>query len=454
MNMKRASVLVIDDNPSVGDALELLLRPKVKTLRILAHPKLLHSVLQEHTFDLVLLDMNFAPGAINGNEGLFWLKQIRDWAPESAVIMLTAYGEVDLAVKALKAGATDFVLKPWKNENLLEALKMSLNLSKSRQKNNPTSSQTLNLTPVNVQGQNPLIGESPAFLHAWEMVKKVAATDANVLITGEHGTGKELFAKEIHRLSHRKTKPLITVDMGAVQPQLFESELFGHVKGAFTDAREDRMGKFEAAKGGTLFLDEIGNLPLELQRKLLVVLQRREVVRVGSNTSIPIDIRLVCATNARLSAQVKEGNFREDLLYRINTIQVQVPPLRERGKDVLLLAHHFLNYFKEKYQRPQLSLHASAQHKLMEYNWPGNVRELEHTIEKGVILTQHDEITPDDFGLVTETFLPDSQGTLADMEKHMILQVVRRHSGNLSAAAKQLGITRQTLYNKMKKYGI
>ena len=455
MIMKNASILIIDDNPSVGDALELLLRPKVRHLQVLNHPKSLNTLLRDQFFDVVLLDMNFAPGTINGNEGLFWLRQILEWAPDTAVLMITAYGEVELAVKALKAGAMDFILKPWKNAQLLGAITTALELRKSRFRQQEKKAPSVSHSLPNVEASFSLIGQSPAFIKVGTMVEKVAKTDANVLITGEHGTGKELIAQEIHRLSHRNLEGLVTVDMGAVQPQLFESELFGHIKGAFTDAREDRIGKFELAHTGTLFLDEIGNLPLALQQKLLVVLQRREIVRVGSNTPKSVDIRLICATNAQLTEQVKTGNFREDLLYRINTIRIHVPPLRERGQDIIILAEYFLQRFVEKYQRPGLSLHPTAHQQLLSYQWPGNVRELEHTIEKAVILSDSPQLKPTDFGMATDTFSPPTtQSTLAEMEKHVVLQAIRQHEGNLSAAAKQLGITRQTLYNKMKKYEI
>ena len=400
--------------------------------------------------------MNFNAGINSGNEGIYWLGRIKETNPEISVVMITAYGDIELTVKALKMGATDFFLKPWDNNKLLATLKSALQLSWSKKEVSQLKEKEKGLkTEINREQKN-IVGSSPQLVQMMNMVQKVARTDANVLITGENGTGKELIAHEIHRLSSRSKEVLVSVDMGAITETLFESELFGHVKGAFTDARESRSGNFEIADKGSLFLDEIGNLSFHLQAKLLAAIQNRQISRVGSNQNIPIDIRLICATNKNLESMVHDGLFREDLLYRINTIQIEVPPLRDRGRDILVLADFFLQKYATKYNKPNLRIIQQAQDKLLNYAWPGNIRELQHTIEKAVILSEGDVLKSEDFFIrpTVNEKINESELTLEDMEKRMISFSIGKNNGNLSAVAEQLGISRQTLYNKMKKFGI
>lgn len=451
--MKNSRILVVDDNESVLSALELLLQPLCKELVTSITPNRIPTLLRSH-FDVVLLDMNFSAGINTGNEGLYWLKRILEHDPNISVIMITAYGDVELAVRAVKEGAVDFVLKPWKNSKLLATINAAIQLRNSKKEIKSLKEKEQNIKSA-VNKQSSIIGESPKFKEVLEIVRKVAKTDANVLITGENGTGKEVIAKELHQQSLRRNELMISVDMGSLSETLFESELFGHVKGSFTDAKEDRAGKFEIAKGSTLFLDEIANLSLPLQAKLLTALQNREIVRVGSNKKIPIDIRLICATNANLPELVKSGQFREDLLYRINTIQIEIPPLRERISDIPLLADFFLNLYRNKYKKENLIISADAKEKMSRYTWPGNVRELQHTIEKAVILSDKNMLDADDFFFDKKYEEQEKMfGTLEEMEKAMIEKSLKLQEGNLSAVAAQLGITRQTLYNKLKKYNL
>ncbi|GGF82781.1 sigma-54-dependent Fis family transcriptional regulator [Wenyingzhuangia marina] len=400
--------------------------------------------------------MNFSAGINTGNEGLYWLKRIKEMSPDISVIMITAYGDVELAVRALKEGATDFILKPWDNKKLLATLQSAFQLRQSKRKIQQLEQNEKSLKSIINKNNRSIIGNSKALLDILKTTKKVAKTDANVLITGENGTGKELIAKELHQWSNRKDEVLVCVDMGSITESLFESELFGHVKGAFTDAREDRTGKFEAAHKGTLFLDEIGNLPLTLQAKLLAVIQNREVVKIGSNKPIPVDIRLICATNCNLHKMVEEGLFREDLLYRINTIHIEVPALKDREGDILILADFFLNLYSNKYGKGKLSIDKSAQKKLTNHNWPGNIRELQHTIERCVILSDNNTLAASDFIFKErpQIFQKTLDTTLDIMEKSMISNAISKHEGNYSAAANQLGVTRQTLYNKIKRYDL
>ena len=450
-----AKILVIDDNKSVLSALEILLQFEYKNVQTLFNPNQISSFPNMEDIDIVLLDMNFSAGVNTGNEGLFWLNEIKKKSPNTSVIMMTAYGAVDLAVKALKQGASDFVLKPWNNERLMTTVKSAYELRKSKQEIYNLKKKENNLKQVINEGRNFIIGQSKPLTAVLNLVAKVAKTDVNVLITGENGTGKELIARELHRLSARKDEVFINVDMGSIAENLFESELFGHTKGSFTDAKEDRAGKFEAAHQGTLFLDEIGNLSLQMQAKLLSSIQNRSVVRVGSNKPIKVDIRLICATNCNLEQMVADGLFREDLLYRINTIHIEVPPLRDRDDDILVLADFFLKKFAHKYDKPGLRINNVAQEKLMEYPWPGNIRELQHTMERAVILSDGNVLKPSDFLLhakPSQSF--DNQPlTLNEMEQQMISRALEQHEGNYSAAAEQLGISRQTLYNKLKKKG-
>jgi DNA-binding NtrC family response regulator len=397
--------------------------------------------------------MNFSAGVNTGNEGIYWLEKIRNTNPDISVVMITAYGDIDTAVRALKAGAADFVLKPWDNEKLLATVRLALQLNLSKKEVKDLKERESELKKEINRDQRHIIGSSPRIINVLNLARKVAKTDANVLITGENGTGKELIAQEIHRLSDRASELLVSVDMGAITETLFESELFGHVKGAFTDARENRQGKFETAHKGTLFLDEIGNLSFHLQSKLLTAIENRQISRVGSNHLIPIDIRLICATNKNIESIVKEGLFREDLLYRINTIQIELPPLRESGNDIIVLSEFFLRKYTRKYNKPELRINQHAIDKLMEYSWPGNIRELQNTIEKAVILSESSVIKPEDLYLrpAPEIKNLDSIITLEEMEGKMIRLALEKNNGNFTAAADQLGITRQTLYNRIKK---
>ncbi len=453
--MLTAKVLVIDDNKSVLSALEILLQFEYKIVKTISNPNQISSFPNLKEFDIVLLDMNFSAGVNTGNEGLYWLREILKRAPQISVIMMTAYGAVDLAVKAIKEGAVDFILKPWNNDKLLATVKSAYELRKSRKEVHLLKKKEANLRQHINRNPNTIIGKSEALNSVMKLIGKVAKTDVNVLVTGENGTGKELVAREVHGLSNRKNEVFISVDMGSISENLFESELFGHLKGSFTDAKEDRSGKFEAANGGTLFLDEIGNLSLQTQAKLLSAIQNRMIVRVGSNTPIPVDIRLICATNENLEKMVADGLFREDLLYRINTIKVEVPPLRDRGDDILVLANYYLKKFTSKYGKAGLKMNQDAQNKLSSYPWPGNIRELLHTIERAVILSEENILKPSDFMLNSKTSVDveNNQITLEEMEYQMISAALDQNQGNYSAAAEQLGISRQTLYNKMKKLG-
>lgn len=444
--MHAGTILIVDDNKSVLTSLELLLEDEFDQVETASNPNRILSILNTEPVDLVILDMNFSAGVNTGNEGLFWLRRIQEITPDLPVIMLTAYGDVELAVKALKSGAVDFVLKPWDNEILLEKIKAALQTSAVKDKQS---------IPHNTRNPEPamIIGHSPVMMKLIRVVTKVAKTDANILITGENGTGKEMLAREIHRLSLRSRRKMVHVDMGAVSESLFESELFGHEKGAFTDAHESRPGKFEAAEGSTLFLDEIGNLSLGLQAKLLSALQNREVTRLGSNKKISVDIRLIAATNRNLPEMVAQSLFREDLFYRINTIQIEIPPLRNRREDIPLFADYFLKKYTALYKRTGLTLHPQAISKLETYDWPGNIRELQHTIEKAVILAEKNVIRASELFIRPGKAVSFSEAqNLGEVERQAIEAAITQNDGNLTAAAEQLGISRQTLYNKLKRF--
>ena len=450
---KQGSILIVDDNRSVLVAAKMLLENYFESVITTSIPDRIRSILQENEIGVILLDMNFKAGINNGNEGLFWLAEIKKYHPTLPVVLFTAYADIELAVKGIKEGATDFVVKPWENQKLVETLQKAYKTGQSQStRGNGTAPNT----------SKPMYwGESAPMRQLRGIVEKVARTDANILITGENGTGKEMLAREIHRLSERGKAPLVTVDMGAITESLFESELFGHVKGAFTDAKADRPGKFEIANHGSLFLDEIGNLSYHLQAKLLTVLQQRSVIRVGDNTPIPIDIRLICATNRDLPEMVREGHFREDLLYRVNTIHLEIPPLRERPEDIIPLARIFLEKYAALYKRAVPTLSPDAEKQLREYPWMGNIRELEHAIEKALIIADGPMLDgrslnlPEAQGAASAT-KADAPGetTLEEMECRMIKAAIDKFSGNLSLAANQLGISRQTLYNKMKRFGL
>ena len=452
--MKKGNILIVDDNKNVLSALRILLSDYFENIVLLTSPNTLMSELRDKNPDVVLLDMNFSAGINSGNEGLFWLSEIKKADEELPVVLFTAYADIDLAVKALKGGATDFVVKPWDNAKLLATLQSAYSLRQSRKEVKKLREKQSVLNRDIQKEEDICWGKSPAMQRLLTMIKKVAVTDANVLITGENGTGKELIAKMIHRYSPRAAETLIIVDMGAVTETLFESELFGHVKGAFADAKADRSGKFEAADGGSLFLDEIGNLSYPLQAKLLSALQTRHITRVGSNKSISVDIRLISATNKNLFKSVKKGEFREDLLYRINTIHLEVPPLRERREDIPQLADFFLRRLARKYGKSDLKLGEKTLCKLESYAWPGNVRELEHAIEKAVILSDNQELQPNDFYMRTpdETSFVVESFTLEEMEKILIEKALRKYDNNISAVAAELGISRPTLYSKIRKY--
>lgn len=436
------TLLVIDDNKNVLSAVKMLMKGKVDEVLTSSAPDVIPDMLRTRHPQVVLLDMNFRAAVNTGNEGLFWLREIRRLSPQTAVVLFTAYADVSLAVEGMKRGAVDFIVKPFENEELIDALMKAFGYSTAP-------------LPSGKGMSSMLWGDSPSMTRMRDIVNRVAATDANILITGENGTGKDLLAREIHRLSRRSGGPMEIVDMGAVIETLFESELYGHVRGAFTDARSDRPGKFETADGGTLFLDEIGNLPYHLQSKLLTSLQQRQIVRVGSNTPRPIDIRLVCATNRDIPQMVAEGSFRQDLFYRINTVQIGLPPLRERREDIPAFVALFLDKYAKVYGKSIPSVSDEAMIRLQSRQWPGNVRQLEHVIEKALIMSDNPVLGIGDFDMFEET-VPDSRtaGTLEDMERRTIAGAIRMCGGNLAEVSRRLGITRQTLYNKIKKYGL
>jgi len=455
--MNSGSILIVDDNKNVLSALRILLENHFGSVHVLNNPNLLPAKLKECSPDIVLLDMNFSAGINTGNEGLFWLSEIKKFDADLPVVLFTAYADIDLAVRALKEGASDFTVKPWDNAKLVATLLSAYSLRQSRQEVKRLREKQHALNSLYIKEQNVCWGISSAMRELHALVEKVAKTDANVLITGENGTGKEVIAREIHRLSRRSAEVFVAVDMGAIAGTLFESEFFGSMKGAFTDAKSDRAGKFEAAHEGTLFLDEIGNLDYPLQAKLLTALQSRQVTRLGGNKPVPVDIRLICASNRNLLQMVRDKLFREDLLYRINTIHIEMPPLRHRKEDIAQLASFFLNKYASQYGKNGLQITTSAIERLKSYHWPGNIRELQHTIEKAVILCDGNELQQSDFVLrQKEEVNAINFGTLTldEAEKLLINSSIQRNSGNLSAIAAELGISRPTLYAKIKKYGL
>ncbi len=452
MNLRQANILVIDDDTDVLTAARLLLKPETKNVVTDSNPENIRRLVTGNTFDVLLLDMNFNSMLNTGNEGLFWLRQVKEWSPTTAVIMITAYGHIDLAVRALKEGAADFIVKPWHNDKLLETIAEAL-----PQKNSKKTVTTEEKNKVTTPG---ILGESSVMQDIFQKIRKIAPTDANVLILGENGTGKDLVAKAIHDQSLRKDQPFVKVDVGALTDSLFESELFGHTKGAFTDARESRVGRFEAAQGGTLFLDEIGNISLVQQAKLLTALQNRIISRVGSNEAIPIDIRLICATNVPLYELADDQRFRKDLIYRINTVEIMMPLLSQRGSDIALLANHFTRIYADKYLKKGVTLSQSAIDKLQIHSFPGNVRELQYIIERAVIMADSNELQAHDLifspieSSTPETKQNQKDSNLSEMEKNTILRVIDKHNGNISKAAKELGLTRTALYRRLNKYDI
>ena len=438
---KKGNILIIDDNEAMLVSLRMLLKNVCEDVQTSTNPNAIPTLMRRKRPDVVLLDMNFGRGINNGNEGMFWLKEIKRLEPDVAVVLFTAYADIDLAVRGMKEGAADFIVKPFENEVLIEKLSPFLTSPRGGTENASASDANQAL---------PLGGDGGGLGALMDMVRKVAPTDANILITGENGTGKEVLAREIHRLSKRHAKQMVTVDMGAITETLFESELFGYVRGAFTDAKSDKPGKMELAEGSTLFLDEIGNLSYPLQAKLLTALQRRTITRLGGTKEIPINIRLISATNCNLQEMVREGTFREDLLYRMNTICLHLPPLRERKDEIIPLAQQFIKKFSDFYNKTPIEIDEKTRQQLLDYNWPGNIRELEHTMERAVIIR---EISIPHHSLPTPHSSTPS-ASLASMERDLIARTIRECDGNLTLVAQRLDIARQTLYNKIKKYGL
>jgi two-component system response regulator HydG len=457
MTSADARILVVDDNEDILQAARLLLKRHFASVQTLSDPAQLATLARRGSFDVLLLDMNFTPGADSGAEGMARLAEVLEIDPDAVVVMITAHGDVDLAVGAMKQGAADFVTKPWENERLLATLMAALNLRRSRQETAELRQRNSGLAAA-THTESGMIGTAPAMLKVFGSIRRTAPTEANVLLLGENGTGKELAAREIHRLSSRANEVFLRVDMGALSPQLFESELFGHKRGAFTDARTDRTGYFRAAAGGTLFLDEIGNVPLALQSKLLTALERREVVPVGAEKPEPIDVRLVCATNAGRE-QLSDANlFRPDLLYRINTVEITVPALRDRPQDVPLLLEYYAAQYSQKYNLPSKRLSGALIDKLCGWSWPGNVRALRHAVERAVILSDGELLDVGDFPLA-ENGKPvigaaSAISPLDEVEKNAIVQALEKHQNNVSRAADALGLTRASLYRRMEKYGL
>ena len=450
----KGKILIVDDDRNILKSLTILLENEFEQVDVISNPNLILAKYKKEKYDLVLLDMNFSAGLNTGNEGIFWLNEILKIDKNATVVLITAYGDISLAVKAMKEGATDFIIKPWNNDKLVHALKSAIKIREMQLKAGKGSKNDNKVENDQERLENKIIGSSPAIEKIFYLIDKVAATDANVLITGENGTGKELIAKEIHRKSLRSAEPIVTIDMGSIAENLFESELFGHKKGAFTDAKKDRTGRFEDAGGGTLFLDEICNIPFALQSKLLTVLQKREISPIGSNKVIPVDIRLITATNKNVETMIEQGLFREDLYYRINTVQIELPPLRKRKEDILSIAQHYLKIYSARYSRRIPALSKEAEQMLLQYRWPGNIRELRHTIEKAVILSSSDTLYPEDFMLKQETKTNEWPLKFEEIEKMAIQRALQNNSGKMMTAAQELGLTRQTLYNKIKKYNL
>ncbi|MTI20368.1 sigma-54-dependent Fis family transcriptional regulator [Fulvivirga sp. RKSG066] len=458
---KTGRILIVDDNEDLLKAAKIFLKRHFAQVDLEKNPEAIPNLLHNEEYDVILLDMNFTKDVSSGKEGYYWLEKILEIDPSSVVVLITAYGDVQMAVKAIKAGATDFVLKPWENEKLLATLFSAMKLRETKLEVEDLRSKQREINLKINNKYDDIIGQSPAIQKVFETIDRVAVTDANVLILGENGTGKELVARAIHNNSPRKNEVFVNVDLGSVSETLFESELFGHKKGSFTDAKEDRAGRFEIANRGTLFLDEIGNLSMPLQAKLLTVLQNRKVSRVGSNKEVDIDIRLVCATNMPLYEMVKENRFRQDLLYRINTIEIELPPLRNRLEDIPLLADHFLKHYASKYNKNVSKLSDSVVSRMQKHHWPGNIRELQHALERAIIMSNSQVLQPEDFNfnaqqqnnLDSENVTLD-QFKLEDVEKILIRKVLKKYNGNITQAASELGLTRSSLYRRLEKYGL
>jgi len=457
MTEKTGRILAVDDNEDILYALKLLLKPIVEKITILNSPDGIPDELATEDYDVVLLDMNFTKDASSGQEGFDWLQRILTIDPDAVVVFITAYGDAEKAVKAIKSGATDFVLKPWQNEKLLATLNSSIKLRRTKEEAVRLRTRQQELCSIIDQSFSEFIGNSPEMKEVFATISKVAKTDANILILGENGTGKELVARALHRNSERNDEVFVSVDMGSITETLFESELFGHVRGAFTDAKADKPGRFEIASKGTLFLDEIGNLSLPSQAKILTVLERKEVIRVGATISQTVDVRLICATNNDIYQMVEDDAFRQDMLYRINTVEIHIPPLRERSGDISVLANHFLEVFTKKYKKKISKISSQALNKLNHYSWPGNVRELEHALERAVIMSDSTVLDHDDFLLTSKKKQDDvalDSFNLDDIEQKIILKVLKQNQGNITKAAKDLGLTRTSLYRRMEKYGL
>ena len=459
-DQKQGKILIVDDNEDLLKAAKMHLKRHFEQVDIEKNPEAIPALMSNDNYDVILLDMNFTKDVSSGSEGYFWLEKILQIDPSAVVVLITAYGDVQMAVKAIKAGATDFVLKPWENEKLLATLYSSMRLRETRDEVNTLKIKNQEINKVINERYVEIIGQSSSMQRIFQTIDRVAHTDANVLILGENGTGKELIAHAIHRHSSRGKESFVSVDLGSITETLFESELFGHKRGSFTDAKEDRPGRFEMANNGTLFLDEIGNLSLPLQAKLLTVLQNRKVSRVGSNKDTPIDIRLICATNLPLYDMVKENRFRQDLLYRINTIEIEIPSLRDRMEDIPLLSGHFLKYYAEKYNKSISKISEGAMTRMHKHPWPGNIRELQHAIERAVILSNSSVLQPEDFNFNTPTGKENEQPlnldqyNLDEVEKLLIRKVLKKYNGNITQAASELGLTRSSLYRRLEKHGL
>ena len=447
-------ILIVDDDEDILTSARLLLKQHYPKVHTISDPQSLNQSLAKHHPDLVLLDMNFRKGVNDGREGLYWLSHIKEVSPGTQVIIMTAYGEVELAVAAIKKGAYDFVLKPWTNEKLLSNIDNALKLGREQKKVEQLEYAKASLEDSLGLRNEDLVSRSSAMRQVLDTIQKVSTTDANVILLGENGTGKSVLAMALHRLSHRTKNSFITVDLGALNENLFESELFGHKKGAFTDAHTDKPGRFEVAHEGTIFLDEIGNLTLPLQAKLLTIIQNRKVTRLGENRERPVDVRLISATNMPIKQMVEDGSFRQDLLYRINTVEIVVPPLRERKEDIPILAKRFLDRFSKKYHKPRLYFSEEAIDRLCEYHWPGNIRELEHSIERAVIMNEGLEISHFGLQLSQNQSIRPNDLNLENMEKHLVTKALEKFKGNISRAASELGITRAALYRRMEKHDI
>jgi len=451
------NILLVDDDEFVLLSIKLLLEQHYTSVKTTNNPERIPSLFDKESIDVVVLDMNFRHGDTTGNQGRFWLKKILSLSPETQIILVTAYADINVAVESIKEGALDFIVKPWQNEKLLSTVKTAYLMSQEKRKVKQLKSQQKSLVSALDQRYEPLIGESSSMTSIKKVIEKIAPTEANVLILGQNGTGKEVIAREIHRHSSRSEGIFMTVDVGSLSGSLFESELFGHKKGSFTDAKEDRIGRFEAAAGGTLLLDEIGNLSLPLQAKLLTILQHKQVIRLGTNTPIDLDVRILCATNCDLPALAKEGKFREDLLYRINTVEITLPPLHDRIDDIPLIAEHFLHRFSQKYQKSHLKLSDKTIAYLQKYHWPGNIRELQHALERAVIMSEGKELEPEDFGSMQKQSGNDltlDDFNLEKLEAWAIRKAIAKHGGNISHAAEELGLSRGALYRRIETYGI